>query len=239
MNTLDIGENTYKGYKVTINQDNDTFDGPRDWDNLGTMVCFHSRYILGDKHDHKDPDDFIYSLASEYFNEDTINNDYENIDKGEFIDKWLDRLEKHIIILPLFLYDHSGITMSTGRFSCPWDSGQVGWIYVTKEKAREEYGKKRISKAMKKKIVTYLVGEVKTYDQYLTGDVWYYNIEDPDGKDVDSCGGMYGSDYTEKECQEIVDRDFPIWKKNRLEQVRADHRERIISAFINPFVLAA
>ena len=36
-----------------------------------------------------------------------------------------------MVILPLYLYDHSGITMNTCGFSCPWDSGQVGWIYAS------------------------------------------------------------------------------------------------------------
>ena len=30
--------------------------------------------------------------------------------------------------------------MSTGPFSCPWDSGQVGFIYVEKKKVKEEWG---------------------------------------------------------------------------------------------------
>ena len=40
----------------------------------------------------------------------------------------------------LYLYDHSGITMSTGSFCDSWDSGQVGFIYVTKEDIEKEYG---------------------------------------------------------------------------------------------------
>jgi hypothetical protein len=35
-----------------------------------------------------------------------------------------------LVILPLYLYDHGGITISCSPFSCPWDSGQVGWIYA-------------------------------------------------------------------------------------------------------------
>ena len=30
--------------------------------------------------------------------------------------------------------------MNTTGFSCPWDSGQVGWIYATKQKFRDETG---------------------------------------------------------------------------------------------------
>jgi len=44
------------------------------------------------------------------------------------------------VILPLYLYDHGGITMSTGAFSCPWDSGQVGWIYAPKKTFIDETG---------------------------------------------------------------------------------------------------
>ena len=29
---------------------------PRDDDNLGNMICFHPSYILGDEHDHEQPD---------------------------------------------------------------------------------------------------------------------------------------------------------------------------------------
>ena len=43
--------------------------------------------------------------------------------------------------LPLYLYDHGGITMSTNPFSCPWDDGgQVGWIYASKQKFIDETG---------------------------------------------------------------------------------------------------
>ena len=44
------------------------------------------------------------------------------------------------ILLPLYLYDHSGITMNTTGFSCSWDSGQVGFIYASKARFKEETG---------------------------------------------------------------------------------------------------
>ena len=42
-------------YKLEIFDDLDPTN-PREFDNLGTMVCFHSRYILGDKIDLKSSD---------------------------------------------------------------------------------------------------------------------------------------------------------------------------------------
>ena len=67
-------------------------------------------------------------------------------------------LENHLIkknafiVLPIYMYDHSGITISVNPFSCPWDSGQIGFIYISKEKARKEYSKKRLTAKFKKQI---------------------------------------------------------------------------------------
>lgn len=36
------------------------------------------------------------------------------------------------------------------------------------------------------------LAEVETYDQYLVGDVYSYNLEDKETEDTDSCGGFYG-----------------------------------------------
>ena len=168
-------------YKIKIYPDTDPSD-PRGDDNLGTMVCFHGRYNLGDKHNYR-------------------HGDYTG---------W-DDMKKHIIkdhdvavILPLYLYDHSGITMSIAPFSCPWDSGKVGFIYVTKEKVREEYGGKYVTKKVRDCITKYLEGEVETYDQYLTGDVYGYKITQK-GEEIDSCWGFYGQDECMKEAESIVE----------------------------------
>ena len=151
----------YKGYEIKIEQDDNT-ESPREWDNMGTMVCFHRRYNLGDKHDFSDPDEL-----------------------REFLK------ENKSIALPLFLYDHGGVTMSTGRFSCPWDSGQVGWIYVTEADARKEYGWKKLTKERREKIEKHLEAEVSTFDDYITGNVYGYRVV-KDGEETDSCWGYIG-----------------------------------------------
>lgn len=144
-------------------------DSPREWSNLGTMVCFHNRYDLGDDH----------NLRSDDYDgwDDMEKNITENFDVS--------------VILPLYLYDHSGITISTSPFGCPWDSGRIGFIYVTKEQVRNEYGVQRITKSIKEKVVNVLKGEVETYDMYIRGEVFGYRIEDKDGNIVDSCFGYY------------------------------------------------
>ena len=168
----------YKGYAITIEQDNNP-DSPREWDNLGTMVCAHRRYHLGDE-----------QFDGHYYD-------------GGPLKEFLNR--KDILWLPLYLYDHSGITMNTTGFSCPWDSGMVGFIYVTKEDVLKEFKHKIVDKKLKDHVYKILKGEVETYDQYLTGDVYGYIITDPDGNETDSCWGFYGYKYCLEEAQSMVD----------------------------------
>jgi hypothetical protein len=123
--------------------------------------------------------------------------------------------DKYYISLPLYLYDHSGITMNTTGFSCRWDSGQVGFIYVSRSNVREEYGWNRITKAREQQILKYLEGEVETYDQFIRGDVYGFIAEerpeavfDDEGtkvhfdedelwEETDICCGFYGTDIIE------------------------------------------
>ena len=105
---------------------------------------------------------------------------------------------KDVICLPVYAYIHSGVVLNTTGFSCPWDSGQSGIIYVEKERVREEYGKKTISKKLKEKVEGVLRSEVETFSMYLSGDVWGYVITDPDGEELEACWGFYGLD----DCKE-------------------------------------
>jgi hypothetical protein len=173
-----IDQKTIGKYQIEIFPDDYPLNPRTDYDPLGSMICFHRRYSLGDDHNFNDPDD-----AREFLKSKEI-----------------------AIVLPLYLYDHSGITMSVNPFSCPWDSGQVGWIYITKEKIREEYHCKRISKKMIERVKGYLINEVKTYDEYLTGDVYGFRITDTEtDEEVESCWGFFGDDnYCMSEAESIV-----------------------------------
>ena len=135
-------------------QPDDILISPREVDeHFGTMVCFHPRYALGDHHNYMDKDDFLREMYL-----DTVGHDeagmkrYErmvNIVSSRFrhgpkteeraIDEAMQKvISEKYLMLPLYLYDHSGLAMSTESFSgraphAEWDSGQVGWIYVSKE----------------------------------------------------------------------------------------------------------
>jgi len=180
-------------YKIEIYYDDCPGNPREEWDNLGNMICWHRRYNLGDKHSYSEPRDFIYELCRDFHDTQKMIDDY-NLSEEEFINKYLSILEKHIVILPLYLYDHSGITINTTGFSCPWDSGQIGWIYATKEKMKKEYGWKCWSKKREERIIDYLKAEVETYDCYLTGNIYGFFLYKND-KEIDSCGGFFNSNF--------------------------------------------
>jgi hypothetical protein len=194
----------YRGYTIEVRRD-EFAESPREWDNLGTMVSWHRRYSLGDK-----PEMHRYYPDSA---------------------QWCrDNLDAFAVILPLYLYDHSGITMRTHPFPCPWDSGQVGWIYVTKETLRKEYGLRRVSKKAKETARRVLRAEVEEYDSYLRGDVYGFVVRDKSGDVVDSSLGFYGYDHEESglmiEAKRVADWDIERVEKERREYVKR-HGERV------------
>jgi len=169
----------YKEIEVVLEQDYDT-GSPRTWYTLGTFVAFHKRENHGDT-DHGYRSD-----------------DYESWDD------LLSSLEKEhgpLIYHNVYMYSHSGSTVSTTPFSCTWDSGQLGIIFVSRKQVREEYGWPRITKTREEQILNYLDGEIRTYDQWLQGDVWSYNIEALDA----SCSEFYGAAAAMGEARDIID----------------------------------
>jgi hypothetical protein len=209
-------------------QDFDPMNPCEEFDMLGTMVCCHSRYILGHKQ-YKDGVEAIYETLQElnYDNYVKMDDDYCDMNYNDFIEKYMNKLDDIAIVLPLYLYDHSGITMNTTGFHCPWDSGQIGFIYVTKENIRKEFNKKRISLQLRHKVLNQLKGEVKLYDQYLTGDVYGYNIDDPyTGEHISSCWGFYGYDWESNGLMEMVKNaiDYQI-KLNENKKAEAIAKE--------------
>ena len=157
---------------------------PREWDtNLGTMVCWNRNYDLGDEQPSESPDEFRKELP------------------------------KNTIILPLYLLDHSGITVRTFPFSCPWDSGQLGWIYTTREKIRKEYKVKQVSRKLRERVEQALESEVKVYDQHLRGAVWGFQLGTPCsecGKEKveDSCWGFFGDTLEETGIADHLSEEF-------------------------------
>ncbi len=184
---------TYKGYTIKIEQD-ELDESPREWGTLGKMVCFHKSYQLGDKDNEYHTDSY---------------NGWNEMERD------IIKADDVAVIRPLYLYDHSGLRIKIGSFygllpqgHAEFDSGQVGFIYATKKAIKEEFKIKRITAKTIKEVNRRLENEVKVYDQYISGDIYSFFIEDADGVEVDSCGGNYGYTETLEEAQQIVDSEI-------------------------------
>lgn len=163
----------YKNNTISIHYDTDS-ESPRQWDNICIIHVAHKRYSFGDKN----------------------HNSYESVQEAEREAK-----ANGDIILPLYMYDHSGITISLSPFSCPWDSGQVGFVQVPKQKMIEEFGKKRFTKRLKEKALEVAKGEVETLDSYIRGEVYGFVI----GDNTDSCWGFYSIEEAIDAAKESID----------------------------------
>lgn len=179
---------TESGYTIKyITRDNDPID-PRGNDHLGTMAFFHNRYDLGDK-DHGIKCD-----------------DYKSWTEME---KALIQNHDAYMVIPVYMYDHSGITISAGGFShidsARWDWGQIGFIFISREKVLKEYNK--LGKKTRDTVRGVLLAEIEEYDLYLTGEGYgviaeMYN-DDKVQIDDESVWGYLGIESA-KECFEEV-----------------------------------
>jgi len=144
------------GVTVAIYTDTAPFDPREEYEHLATFVCWHPRLKLGDRQVQRMTEDELMRSTNEGFK----------------------------AVLPVYLYEHGGVTMSTAPFGDAWDSGQVGWAYVTRRDAKawgcgEDFDYEEAIRV-----------EVREYDRYLTGEVYGYVIENAEGEELDSCWGF-------------------------------------------------
>lgn len=178
--------------KIVHDEHPDNPMDPKHGDPIGTITYCSNRYTLGTR---------CLTDASERIEIDA------EIERGALVG------------MPVFAYIHSGIELQAAHsnpFHCPWDSGQSGVVYCTKEKACEEWGTPseklamavdenfKLSKETQDKALKYMAGEVETFCQYLNGECFGIIIENLKGADVESVWGFYGLDYATGEAKRML-----------------------------------
>jgi hypothetical protein len=273
MGDFEVERYEHAGLTVVIEQEQyvEDFYNPRKDDdcNLGTMLCSHRNYELGDEQvsgddfeplircDHcggngEEPGRFqlmdrlgaiVGAGALEAMESELTMGDKPGYwvgpktcikceGDGEIrtdIITYLKVERKAICIMPLFLYDHSGISMSVGgridkgeddfsrsgriaSDSYGWDVSSVGVIFTTQERV-DELG------APQEKIEEQLEQEVKTYDSYLRGEVYWYHVDDENDDVLDSCGGFLGdTEYVKEEANRAAEGERHAIEKEDIER---------------------
>lgn len=172
---------TKQKYTFKIEQSED-YASPREWDNVSKFAVFHSRY--------DSPNDSYLERR-----------DIDELGSWDCVREELIRCHDiyPFCIKPVYMYDHGGITLSTTGFSCSWDSGQVGFVFVDKATIKKE-------SITRVQAIDCLDSEFNTYDQYLRGDVWDVFICDDSDNVAESVCGFYGHEYAEAEAEAMVSR---------------------------------
>ena len=152
-------------YMVSIDSDSDT-ESPRTWDNFGTLL--------------------LWGKSSHCSDIDPTLNDGRKVS-----DFWTDPQDflqyhpaKSWLILPVYKYEHGSVAYNTTGFSCSWDSGQVGYIFASKEAAIKEFGVNNCTKSVREKALACMASEVATFGAWANGQCYSYTVESGSLEDI-------------------------------------------------------
>ena len=119
-----------------------------------------------------------------YYDENLGTDDPENIVLDDDI----------LAILPIYGFVHSGVSISTGSYGCIWDSGQIGYAFITKDDAKKfglDTDKNNLNRVIE--------NVVETIDSIYQNDVYTIVREDLDPEgiviDYECVSGYIGYDY--------------------------------------------
>lgn len=183
---------------MTAEQDNMPINPREDFNNC-TICYVRNRYLGSSKYDND----------MDFADSDDLNDYLAGLkDRGtEFVS------------VPLYAYVHSGITISTGSFDDPWDSGCFGVAICTKEQVVEAFGNDTDWQQHAEDIIE---GEIETYDKFLTGETYVYTVYEYDkaAKEWtlnDTCGGFYSNDEDEM-LSSYFNKNYRLIDESEVEQ---------------------
>jgi hypothetical protein len=169
---------------------------PREWDTLGEMVI---RDVL-----HR-------NLSGDRMVSDEDMSGLINRCRAE-----------NLVWLPIYAYIHSGVCLGTNNtdypFNCKWDTSFAGVIYAENEAVIEEYGD--LSTVSRVKAEACFEAELKTYQQFISGDVYGFSTLDAEGDTIDSCGGFFGSDPMSNGMSEYIEARYHDLLKIAAENIK-------------------
>ena len=192
--------------RIKIERDDDGMcTSPREYNNVSVMYCEHKRYSLGD-------DDNVLGFSKNSMR--SACNCWDDVE-SELIKRGA------LEILPVYMYDHSGITINTTGYGGPFDSGQIGFVYVTRASLELCMGWERITAVRRIKIKETLLQDVAHYDSFLRGAVynWVLEVQTCEKCDTwqheDSCCEFIGDDWRTNGIKDYIqtylDEGVPLY----------------------------
>ena len=188
-----------------LTMDIDEFaESPREWDNVATIISKGGNWDISDKGWRMNAEEFAEFLHKKL---DKKCPEIKGLTDIDYIVN-CGNAKNYIVCKPVYMYDHSGQTISLSPFGCRWDSGCCGYIFVFKDKILKEFPDKNDDN-WRDKAEEVIESEIDIYDSYIRGEVYGYCLEEGhmvEHKDlvtgaiwtstkyevVDSCCGFYG-----------------------------------------------
>jgi len=182
------------------------------------MFCWHHKYNLGDEHSFENLDDCLEEIT-----------------------------EENNVIWPLYMFEHSGISLSITPYACSWDSCQVGVVCISKD----DIPRPVIGESWRAAAMHIIRADVEEYSAYLGGEVFGYYLyqgmnaegepllqtapqltdrcepDYPRSSDdfgvseweiYDSCWGYFGHDY----AKETILNEMPDYLRHYFEEEGID-----------------
>lgn len=215
---------TYKKHRIEVHYDENSENPRTYYDHCSVMFLVGGRNNSDvDEVEDNLPRKYIWQSDKRFSVEEPVDDDIYweevSITKPDSFCNW-DEVEEAVkllypgcVLLSVYKYEHGGVAFNTTGFSCPWDSGQVGYILVTKEVLDHEWNGDR------EKAESCLKAEVAEYSAWANGDVYRYEVyapsetededEDDDEKEpstelLDSCCGYTNINECKKEAEDYV-----------------------------------
>lgn len=176
---MDVTPEDLAGKVVAKLYTDDSPMSPDEFDHAGTLTVLSRDFGMADQSDYLPIEPNGYSRDKEW--------------RIRFAERYFSMAGGVAIPVRFDDYGSSGARI----YTTDADSAN-GLISTDKEEIAKEWnGDKTAAR-------TYLEGRITEMNQYLSGDVYGFNIETPDGYLLDSCWGFYGQQYATEEAIEAA-----------------------------------
>jgi hypothetical protein len=125
------------------------------------LTLFHRRYILGNDSEHNSAQFDCWAAA----------------------EKHLRKAHRAALVLPVYLYDHSGLCFKIGSFQgllpqghAQFDSMRVGFIWATKREMNRYFHARKYTPEIEQKTIRYMTEALEDYTERING--WDNNPDD-------------------------------------------------------------
>jgi len=186
-------------YRYTINRDTEYDFNPRDdYGNVCRMNMWWNNYGMGDEN--KSFGEVMVELCDKYLPD----YDYGDVSWHEMMLELQTKVNDRLRIYPIYVYEHSGITISMADgfpYNDRWDGG-IGGLMIAEKETFDEY------EVDWGHVYDVAKGEVDMYDMYLQGEVYEYWMEtyigDGEWEENGNETGYFSRKYGDELAEEIL-----------------------------------